>query len=102
MSHSSNRSASILVLALSLVLLAACSSRQRPLADLSPIEQENADASRARAEAAATPNILSGEELNGAAQMRIEELIAGRIPGVRVIRTGADGFTVRIRGSGTF
>jgi TonB-dependent SusC/RagA subfamily outer membrane receptor len=45
---------------------------------------------------------LSGDDLDGQRVARVEELIAGRVAGVRVMRLPDGGFTVRIRGAGGF
>ncbi len=47
------------------------------------------------------PNMVGGEEMRGYPVRQVEELLAGRVAGVQVIRGAGGGFSLLIRGQGT-
>ena len=93
------RVAQALLCCLVLVSTAACHHR---LATVTPASASDSVAtgygSQPREQVGGAVQTLSPRELADLTVMRVEELLAGRVAGVRVIPTANGGFLVRIRG----
>jgi TonB-dependent SusC/RagA subfamily outer membrane receptor len=78
------------------VLLAACSQNPKPSPEPTP-----RSAGEAQTASGATQS-LDAKELKTHRVQSVEELIQGRFAGVQVIRLPGGGFSLRIRGAGSF
>ena len=93
----------LLLIALASGVAAGCHSTQ-PASDPAP-EDERPSVGFGVPGSASDPTSIetaSDEEMRGVRARQVEELIVGRFAGVQVLPTQSGGFTVRIRGLGTF
>jgi TonB-dependent starch-binding outer membrane protein SusC len=95
--------AAILMMALSLLLTTGCASSEQ-----AAIEKRGADevavgyGTQSRSDVTGAVSTIDGRDFKYDRAVRLEELIEGRVPGVRVVRTANGGMMLRIRGAGTF
>lgn len=100
----SRRARVMRTLLLSLTLGAAAACHPSTLETPRPVSADSVDLGYTtveRAQAASSARTLSVAELGRLRVKRVEELLAGRVPGVRVIPTRNGGFTIRVRGPNT-
>lgn len=85
---------------LAMTLLAACPRPGQPGAEtgIVPDSVSVGYGRVSRAHATTASAIVSGDDPTAAHAVSIEEMIAGRVPGVEVTRAGAGGYSIRIRG----
>lgn len=89
---------------LSLTLGATAACHHSTLETPRPVSTDSVDlgyTTVAAGQTAASARSLSAAELGRLRVKRVEELLAGRVPGVRVLPTRSGGFTIRIRGPNT-
>ena len=95
------RDISVLVCSLALLPLAACHQHSSAPARPSSSEKVNVGyGQQSRGQTGGGVQSMSAEELKTIKVKRVEELLAGRFPGVHVLRAPGGGFLVRIRGAG--
>jgi TonB-dependent SusC/RagA subfamily outer membrane receptor len=81
------------VLLLAVVLGGCASGRDTGFAEAAAREPGAAGSARTG------PNTLRGDRVRGYPVYQVEQLLAGRVPGVQVIRGAGGGFSLRIRGT---
>ncbi|MBW3629307.1 MAG: TonB-dependent receptor plug domain-containing protein [Gemmatimonadetes bacterium] len=77
-----------------------CSRAAAPANQPNPDQVPVAFGTQDRSEITGSVGSVAMEELTGRRYSSVEEMLAGRVSGVQVLRT-ASGFSVRIRGSGS-
>jgi len=75
------------------VALGGCASGRDTGAEAAAPEPGAADTARTG------PNTVRGDRVRGHPVYQVEQLLAGRVPGVQVIRGAGGGFSLRIRGT---
>ena len=96
------RAAHALVCCLALASTVACHHRKSAVAP-APADDSVATGygTQQRDQVGGAVQTITGDELANMRVKRVEELLAGRVAGVRVIPTANGGFTIRIRGTGS-
>ena len=99
----SARTAALLTAALAALAGAACASGgARPSAAPDTDSVSTGTGRQARDEVTAAVGTISEAELDRMRVARVEEMIAGRVPGVQVIRTPSGDVSLRVRGVQSF
>jgi TonB-dependent SusC/RagA subfamily outer membrane receptor len=94
-----NKSMATILGGAGLLALAACGRSQRPEITPAPDDVQVGYGTQSRDGVTGATTSLSGEKLDDARPLRIEELLRGRVAGLQVINLPGGNFAFRIRGT---
>ena len=99
----SQNARAIIAIATSGMLLLGCARSASSPPTPEPVPEAEGGAGRSmQGEGTGSVSVVNGGDVQGQPNAQVEELLAGRVPGVQVLRLPGGGISVRIRGIGSW